>query len=202
MLKNALHQDLSLLEDTELVTIAKERGKSDDRPFRILMERHQNTIWRVCYGFMKNAEDAEDLTQEVFIKAYRNLIKFEGRSSFKTWVYRIAINTSQNELRKRSRRPQESATPLETAAEFMPSSDNIEATAQKRAEHELLLRAFQQLRPVESQVLIMKDLEGRPYADIAYELDISLSAAKMRVQRARDALSVAYKALADDDPTE
>jgi len=198
MLNLPVSQDHSLLDDVELVTLAKEHGKTDDRPFRQLMERHQNTVWRVCYGFMKNAEDAQDLTQEVFVKAYRNLEKFEGRSSFKTWVYRIAINTCQNELRKRSRRPQESKTPLETAAEYMPSSDNVEAASQKQAEHDLLVQSFKMLRPRESEILIMKDLEGRPYAEIAEELDISLSAAKMRVQRARDALSTTYKQLADE----
>ena len=185
------------LSDDELVTIAKQRGGRDDRPFRLLMERHQNTVWRVCYNFMHNSEDAEDLTQEVFLKAYRNLEKFEGRSSFKTWIYRIAINTSQNELRRRSRRPQVSTTPLDTATEFMPSSEDVEKSTQTRAEHQLLVEAFKQLRPVESQVLIMKDLEGRPYAEIAEELDISLSAAKMRVQRARDALSSMYRRLAE-----
>ncbi len=183
--------------DAELVAIAQAKGGRDDRSFRLLMERHQNTVWRVCYNFMHNAEDAEDLAQEVFLKAYRNLAKFEGRSSFKTWIYRIAINTSQNELRRRSRRPQVSATPLETATEFMPSSEDVEKSTQTRADHQLLLEAFKLLRPVESQVLIMKDLEGRPYAEIAEELDISLSAAKMRVQRARDALSNTYKRLAD-----
>ena len=187
---------LNDLEDAQLVTLVQKRGDRDERPFRILLERHQNTVWRVCYSFMKNADDADDLTQDVFLRAYRNIKKFEGRSTFKTWIYRIAINTSQNEIRRRSRRPQESPTPLETAAEFIPSSQNVEEIAQKHVRSEMLAKALKQLAPGEFQVLLLKDIEGRPYQEISAELGISLSAAKMRVQRARASLKVAYNKLA------
>lgn len=188
--------DFGELTDQELVKLAQKRGNRDDRPFRILMERHQTTVWRVCYNFLKNSNDADDLTQEVFLRAYRNLSKFEGRSTFKTWIYRIAINTSRNEIRHRSRRPQESPTPLETAAEFMPSSQNVEEITQTHVRSEMLATALKQLSSAEFQVLLLKDIEGRPYAEIAEELDISLSAAKMRVQRARASLKVSYNKLA------
>lgn len=192
--------NISELSDADLVRIAQERGSKDERAFHQLVERHHTTVWRVCYNFMGNNEDAEDLAQEVFLKAYRNLAKFEGRSSFKTWIYRIAINTSQNELRRRSRRPQISATPLETAAEFIPSQENVEEQTLQRTRYEVLLQAFQNLRPEETQVLLLKDLEGRPYAEIAEMLDISLSAAKMRVQRARTALNGKYNQIAELNP--
>lgn len=189
--------DFNSLNDDELVQIAQTRGSRDERAFRALMERHHSTVHRVCYGFAKNSEDAEDLSQEVFLKAYRNLHRFEGRSSFKTWIYRIAINTSQNELRRRSRRPQASPTPLETAAEFMPSSQNVERTAQRNARYKLLEQALKQLRPDELKVLMLKDIEGRPYNEIAGALGISLSAAKMRVQRARAALKIKFRSMED-----
>lgn len=191
------NNDISDLSDDKLIELAKTRGDKDPRPFRLLVERHQQTVWRVCYNFMSNHEDAEDLSQEVFVKAYRNLAKFEGRSSFKTWIYRIAINTSQNELRRRSRRPQVSTTPLETAAEFIPSTENVEEHTLQRSRQALLVKAFKLLRPEESRILMLKDLEGRPYAEIAEELGISLSAAKMRVQRARSALTTTFHRIAD-----
>lgn len=189
---------LDALTDPELVELAQKRGARDDRPFRKLMERHQKTIWRVCYGFVKNAEDAEDLAQEVFLKAYRNLHRFEGRSSFKTWVYRIAINTSQNELRRRSRRPQSSDTTLETVSEFLPSDASVEESVLTNSRYRLLSQALKSIKPKEFQVLLMKDIEGRSYADIAEELSISLSAAKMRVQRARASLQAMYQHLAQE----
>ncbi len=189
---------LDTLNDKELVALAQKRGDRDDRPFRKLIERHQKTVWRVCYGFVHNPEDAEDLAQEVFLKAYRNLHRFEGRSSFKTWVYRIAINTSQNELRRRSRRPQSSDTTLETVSEFLPSGQNVEDTVLKNSRYSLLSQALKQLKPTEFKVLLLKDIEGRSYADIADELEISLSAAKMRVQRARASLQSTYHQLAQE----
>ncbi len=186
---------LETYEDQELVSLAQKRGNRDSRPFQLLMARHQNTVWRVCYNFFNNADDAEDLAQEVFLKAYRNLHRFEGRSSFKTWIYRIAINTSQNELRKRSRRPTTSPTTLETASEIIPSGQNVEATVQRNARNELLKQALQQLKPNEFQALMLKDIEGKPYQEIAEEMDISLSAAKMRVQRSRNALKKQFELL-------
>ncbi len=188
---------LEALSDSELVDLVVKRGDRDDRPFRMLIERHQQTIWRVCYGFVHNAHDAEDLTQEVFIKAFRNINRFEGRSSFKTWAYRIAINTSQNELRSRSRRPQPSETTLETAAEFIPSTQNVEEAVLSKSRYEILSEALKLLKPPDFQILVMKDIEGKPYNEIAKELSISLSAAKMRVQRARTSLQIKYHDLAD-----
>ncbi len=159
------------------------------------MHRYQTFVWRACYGVMHNAQDAEDLTQEVFFKVYRSLPKFEGRSSFKTWIYRIAINTSKNELRRRSRRPQVSESDTDTLAEVLSDDVELEEQWQERREQELLEKALARLRPAESEIIRLKDLEQRPYADIAELLGISLSAAKMRAQRARLALQVEYQQL-------
>ena len=186
------------LSDAELVALFQARDGRDDRPFRELFRRYQQVVWRACYGMMRNSRDAEDLTQEVFFKAYRSLTKFEGRSSFKTWIYRIAINTSQNEIRRRSRRAQEAETAVEDMAEYLPSNTSLEATILARQQRHLLQQAMANLRPEEYEVLYLKDVEERPYAEIAEQLDISLSAAKMRVQRARLALRVAYRQLAGE----
>ena len=186
------------LSDAELVALFQARNGRDDRPFRELFRRYQQVVWRACYGMMRNSRDAEDLTQEVFFKAYRNLTKFEGRSSFKTWIYRIAINTAQNEIRRRSRRAQEADTAVEDMAEYLPSNTSLEATILARQQRYLLQQAMASLRPEEYEVLYLKDVEERPYAEIAEQLNISLSAAKMRVQRARLALRVAYRQLAGE----
>lgn len=184
--------NLTALSDEELVRLSQSRGSRDERPFQELLQRHRQMVWRVCYRFVNNFEDAEDLTQQVFFKVFRSLSGFEGRSSFKTWIYRIAINTSQNELRRRSRRPPESEAELEVIAEFIPGYDSPEQAWLAKMESALLVEAFKQLRPSEQHVLVLKDLEEQQYTDIADSLKISLSAAKMRVQRARVALRQAY----------
>ena len=178
--------------------LCQERGDRDDRPFQELMRRYQRLIWRVCYRFMGNSNDAEDLTQEVFFKVYRNLTSFEGRSTFKTWVYRIAINTAQNELRARARRPQESETELETAAEFIPMPETVEETVLEQGRKERLAAAFASLRPEDVQILQYKDIEQKQYDEIAILLGIGLSATKMRVQRARLSLQAIYQQLSEE----
>jgi len=195
MVVSVLSGALADLADDDLVQMAQERGSRDDRPFQELLRRYQQVVWRVCYSFTRNPQDAEDLTQEVFFKAYRSLAGFEGRSTFKTWIYRIAINTSQNEIRRRSRRPQEAHTAVDDMAEYLPSPVSVEAEWQRRHQNELLAQAMSNLRPEEVEVLYLKDLEQRPYAEIAEMLDIGVSAAKMRVQRARLALQAAYRLL-------
>lgn len=186
------------LTDEELVQLCQQRGNRDDRPFQELMRRYQRLVWRVCYRFMGNGDDAEDLTQEVFFKVYRNLASFEGRSTFKTWLYRIAINTAQNELRARARRPQESETELETAAEFIPMPETVEETVLEKGKSERLAAAFASLRPEDVQILHYKDIEQKQYDEIAALLGIGLSATKMRVQRARLSLQAIYQQLSEE----
>ncbi len=188
---------LTDLDDDQLVLLCLNRGQRNDRPYQELFRRHNKMVWHICYRFLGNGSDAEDMTQEVFFKAYRNLEKFEGRSLFKTWIYRIAVNTCQNELRRRSRRPQESQTELEVATEFIPSAETVDQTYDQLALSELLADALNALRPSEKEIIILKDVEERPYADIADIMNISLSAAKMRVQRARLALQREYKLRSD-----
>ena len=192
------HRALAELSDAALIEVCIERGTKDDRPFQELFRRYQSVVWRVCYSYMRNREDAEDLTQEVFFKVYRSLHQFEGRSSFKTWLYRVAINTCQNEIRRRGRRPKEAETEMETIAEIMPSGQPLEKTYQEQYQRELLAEALACLDPGVSEILYMKDMEERPYNEIADMLDIGVSAAKMRGQRARLALQVQYRMLAGE----
>ena len=186
------------MSDAELVRLCHERGMRDERPFQELFRRHQQTVYRACYSVVRNQRDAEDLTQDVFFKVYRSLPKFEGRSSFKTWIYSIAINTGRNELRRRSRRAQEAETDIHEMAEVLPSDDSLEKQVQSRLEVNYLQEALSALRDEEMQVLLMKDYEQQTYADIADAFGIGLSAAKMRVQRARLALQTKYQEVATE----
>lgn len=186
------------LSDAALIEVCQQRGTKDDRPFQELFRRYQSVVWRVCYSYMRNRQDAEDLTQDVFLKVYRNLNQFEGRSSFKTWLYRVAINTCQNEIRRRGRRPQVTETEMDIIAEIMPSAQSVEKAYQNRNRRELLAEALANLDMGASEILYMKDMEERPYNEIADMLDIGISAAKMRVQRARLALQAQYRLLDGD----
>ena len=123
--------------------------------------------------------------QEIFIKAFRHLHTFKGNAQFRTWLYQIALNTCRNELRYRKRRPDAIDAHVDDLA-------LVDANTQDRDPHDQsftnILVALTRLRPEDQEILIMRDVEELPYAEIAAALGIQLSAAKMRVQRARLAL--------------
>lgn len=183
-------QELKDIEDEELIALCLAQGSKNDRPFQELFNRYQNIVWRVCYGFMHNAQDAEDLTQEVFLRVYRSLDTFEGRSSLKSWIYRIALNSCQNEVRRRKRRPQAAVTDMDIIAEYLPATATTESEWQKLNLRGQLAAAFSQLRPEELDILTLRDVEERPYSEITELLSISLSAAKMRALRARESIKL------------
>ena len=187
--------DLKSLSDNALVELTLARREWDNRPFRELFQRYQTLVWRICYGMFHNAEDAEDMTQEVFFKVYRSLDKFEMRAAFKTWLYRIAVNTCQNEIRRRSRRPQASDTPVEEMAEYLPGEGTPEEAWLEQLRNRNLAAAIAKLKPAQREAIRLKDFEERQYDEIADILGIGLSAAKMRVQRARLLLQQLYNEL-------
>jgi RNA polymerase sigma-70 factor, ECF subfamily len=90
------------MTDTEIINITLQGGRNE---FRTLVERYQSMVFRTCMGFLHDKDDADDLTQDVFIQAYQSLNKFKGESAFSTWIYRIAVNASLNRVRKNSKSP-------------------------------------------------------------------------------------------------
>jgi len=187
------------MTDDVLVQLVQEGAMTDERPFLELYQRYHNLVWQVCYSSLHNSQDADDLTQEVFLKVHRSLNQFQRRSAFKTWIYRITINACRNEIRRRSRRPQEAATDVETLAEMLPSRVTTVSDWEMRVLQEKLAQGLSELRPEEFEILWLKDLEERPYDEITTHLSISLSAAKMRVLRARQSLRGTYQRLAIEE---
>jgi RNA polymerase sigma-70 factor, ECF subfamily len=88
------------MTDTEIINIIL-HGSRDK--FRVLVEKYQSMVFHICMGFVHDKDDADDLTQEVFIQTYQSLSSFKGDSAFSTWIYRIAVNASLNMVRKNSR---------------------------------------------------------------------------------------------------
>jgi RNA polymerase sigma-70 factor (ECF subfamily) len=178
-----LNSDLSTLNDDALVQLCRARGPKDDRPFAELFRRHQRYVWNLCYRFTGNTQDAEDLVQEIFFRAYRGLAQFEGRASFKTWLHRIALNVCRNELRRLQRRQLEAITPIEDLSVEVYLKVDVESIWSDQMHQAMVL-----LRNGDRRAIRLRDLEGRSYNEIARELGVGLSAAKMRVARARIAL--------------
>src|SRR5437660_10347656 len=101
------------LTDEELVARCKAELPSDTRSYEMLVQRHMNRVYSTVYRVVGNKEEAEDITQEVFVKVYHGLHKFEQQASFSSWLYRISTNSALDALDKIKRRPQ-AAAPLHT----------------------------------------------------------------------------------------
>jgi RNA polymerase sigma-70 factor (ECF subfamily) len=155
--------------------------------FRVLMERHGRAVHRLAFRMTGNEQDAEDVVQESFLRAYRNLEHFEARSQFGSWLYRIAANCAYDALRGRARRaariePQASADdPGTDVAAGDPSPERLAAGAEVRRRVQVALR---RMSPLERSAFTLRHLEGMSTAEIAEALGLQGEAAKQSVFRA------------------
>jgi RNA polymerase sigma-70 factor (ECF subfamily) len=175
--------------DDELVSRA--RG-GDTRAFDDLVRRYQRRIYALVYHMPSNREDADDLVQETFSKAYRSLRRFHGRSSFYTWIYSIASNLALNLLRKRKRRPTMSLDALDEEGfgndPAFVDSGILGDTPRRVRMNEIqkkLNDCLQKLSDDHRAVVTMHDIEGMPHADIAKILGVSEGTVRSRLFYAR-----------------
>jgi len=156
----------------------------DERAFRVLMERHIERIRKLVFVVLNRAELVDDLTQEVFINAYRALPNFRYDASFYTWLYRIAVNRCRDEMRKLSVRKMFSLERLLDARDKeVIIRTSVEADEQDTSD---IIHAGLQRLPEKYRVaLILKDIEGRSYEEIAEIMQCELGTVKSRLARGR-----------------
>jgi RNA polymerase sigma-70 factor (ECF subfamily) len=180
----------------ELVGMALASPAGDHDAFEELVLRHRGKVLANCRYLTRADDDAEDLTQEVFVKAFFKLKTFEGRSQFQTWLQRIKVNHCLNFLRgKKSKTFVETdALDVETAeavnVKVEPASDIDRHTVREAIEQ--VLEAIPDTMRVP---LILCDMDGLSYQEAADQLGIGLSAFKMRLKRAREQFRELYRAL-------
>jgi RNA polymerase sigma-70 factor (ECF subfamily) len=179
------------LDETELV----ERARSGDAAaFTELVNRYQRKIYRLAKHITQNDEDAEDVLQEAFLKAYEHLDTFQGHSKFYTWIVRIAVNEALMRLRKRrTDRTVPLDEPIDTgeetvAREIAVWEDNPEQRYSREEMHEILDQAIEGLKPDFRTVFALRDIEELSTEETAETLGISIPAVKSRLLRARLAL--------------
>ncbi len=168
---------------------ADEVRKGNPVAFRVLVERHSRSVFRLAYRMCGNEQDAEDLVQETFLRAYKQIAKFDGRSAFSTWLYRICANCSLDLLRSRKSRrevkiqdrgeqPQDW---LEAVAAPQPGPERLTQSSQVA---KLLEPALNQLSEMERVAFILRHYEGCDIEEIARTLGVQANAAKHSVFRA------------------
>jgi RNA polymerase sigma-70 factor (ECF subfamily) len=174
--------------------IAVERTLAGDRDaFRVLVERHSHSVFRLAYRMTGNQQDAEEVVQEAFLRAYQKLEQFESRANFGTWVYRIAANYSIDRMRQRqkeeARRQTPSAedqdameeNPLNRVADASPNPERLTQSVELKKQMEQALAA---LTHAERTAFVMRHWEGCGIEEIAAVLKSNSSAAKNTVFRA------------------
>lgn len=189
-------QCLSAMDEELLVSAARSGNTS---AFNELYERHSKKVFPRIYRITKNREDAEDVLQEAALRAFLHLESYEGRSSFLTWLTRIAINSALMALRKRRNNQisiEQMSDDEETSRPWEPCDDGETPEARYvRCEREaLLMNAIQRLPHIFREIVELQRSDEYSTTQIAEELGISLSAAKSRLMRARKSLRRLSKA--------
>ena len=174
----------SSLDDDALLLLAQEALEGDTRAFEELVKRHQRKVLTNCRYLSGSPSDAEDLAQEVFVKAYFGLARFERRSSFETWIRRIKSNHCINWVtKKRVQTVDVDPVVVDAHAARPPEAERaLEREDTRTRVGAVLLELNETLRIP----LILRDMDGMSYDEIADELGIGLSAVKMRIKRGRE----------------
>lgn len=173
-------------EDLELVRRAQ-TVRSDLRPFTELVRRHEKQVLANCRGICGSADDAQDLAQEVFVKAFFGLPRFRGEARFGVWMQRIKVNHCLNHLRRRRRRSfVDVDNPVYADEPQLQVTPAAEAATEARDRRQQIAAALDRLPESLRIPLVMCDLDEMSYLDIADELGLGLSAVKMRIKRGRE----------------
>jgi RNA polymerase sigma-70 factor (ECF subfamily) len=177
----------------ESLLVAKAQA-GDSGAFSELVSRYQNKIYRLAKHITQNDEDAEDVLQEAFLKAYEHLDGFQGNSKFYTWIVRIAVNEALMKLRKRKTdRTVPLDEPVDTGEEMVNREiavweDNPEQRYSQTEIQQILDEAVEGLKPDFRTVFVLRDIEELSTEETAETLGISVPAVKSRLLRARLAL--------------
>ena len=179
------------MTEQELVERAR---KGDESAFEVLVTDNEKRIYNLCRRLTGNPEDAAELTQEAFLNAWRGLGRFQGESSFSTWLYRLASNACIDFLRKEKRRQNlsmtvsldddEEARQVEFPDERYTPERELERTEVRQA----VAAGLERLTPEHRQVLVMREINGLSYAEIGAVLGLEEGTVKSRIARARNAL--------------
>ncbi|RAL21841.1 RNA polymerase subunit sigma-24 [Lujinxingia litoralis] len=196
------------MEDQELQLV--ERAQQGDREaFKELVEAYQRKVYGICIGMLKNPDDSMDVSQEVFIKVYRYLEKFNRQSSFYTWLYRITVNMCIDFLRKKKRVQEvdyddgilRGSDEVEGDEHILPSrlGLNPDRVYGRKELRQKMLEALETLSEKHRTILILREVEGLSYEEIADVLNISKGTVMSRLYHARRYFQAAVENYVGDE---
>ena len=167
--------------------------QGDVNAFEKLVTEYERAVYAIAQRMTGNAEDAADMTQETFIKAYNSLQSFRGDSKFSVWLYRIASNVCLDFLRSRSRKPTVSLSVEDDEGEegqldIADESQSPELLLERGLTRDAVRRGLDTLPPDYRQILLLREIQGLSYDEIAAVLEIEVGTVKSRIFRARKRL--------------
>ena len=173
------------MEEIDVAVISRARA-GDSEAFRVIVERHSRSVFRLAFRMTGSEQDAEDVVQEAFLKAFRRLQSFEARANFSTWLYRITVNCALDLMRKRRRHEEHNETHDFEGVVQDQSGKSAPADAmlfsvevQKRVRE-----AMETLSPMERSAFVLRHYEGMSIEEIGQALGLRTSAAKHSIFRA------------------
>lgn len=180
--------------DTGDLALVRRVQKGDKSAFDLLVRKYQHKVVKLVSRYMRDPTDAEDVAQEAFIKAYRALPQFRGDSAFYTWLYRIAINTAKNALLSRARNPVEFDLDMQNIEESsamqgrLADAETPESLLVTEEIRETVNRAIEALPEDLRTAIVLRELDGLSYEDIAVAMDCPVGTVRSRIYRAREAI--------------
>jgi RNA polymerase sigma-70 factor, ECF subfamily len=186
------------MDATEAAAVLARARQGDGDAFRALVEQHSRSVFRLAFRMTGNEQDAEDVVQESFLRAYRQLGRFESRANFGTWLYRIVSNCAVDLMRsKQARHDQVRGDSLDDGAMELPAVDapGPERMAQSAEIETRVQYALRELSPLERAAFTLRHYEGRSIDEISATLGLGTSAAKHSVFRAVKKLRLALAPL-------
>lgn len=174
------------MSDNELMLL-NNAIKGDIKSFELLIKKYQKYAYNISLKYLKDPNEAEDITQEALIKVFRNLKNFNMNSKFSTWLYRIVVNTCKDELRKKKR--EENVSHLDNSDEYINEVEDTKYEPLRSLEEnelsEGLKNAVDELKLKYKEVIILCDVNGLSYNEISNILDIPVGTVRSRISRGR-----------------
>ena len=172
--------------------LIKHCRNGDQRAMEQIVKRYEKQVYNTAFGIVGNREDAQDITQDVFLTIWNKIGQFKFRSKFSTWIYQIAKNQSLN-LKNLKKRRQTDATEIDDSQTWVPVDEQTpETTLLVNEQQKLLLRALDNLKEKHRTILVLREMEALSYDDISKVLGCSIGRVKSRLHEARLALRKAF----------